>query len=138
MVSRNRHKVVLAVAVALALVAAACSSGPTPAPLPTSFVIDVPTLPAAGEGCRGIGIVGTLEGDPNDPRVTWLSTADGRRELVWPAGYHARFYRFVANLEILDATGNVVHRQGDSIDGACVAGPAGDPGSILLIPPPGS
>ena len=129
-----RRSVLIAVVLAgAALGGAACSASPTPEPLPTSFVVRVPTVPAGG-ACRGVNLSGaTLAGDANDPRATWLDTPGGRLDLVWPTGYMARFYRFASPFEILDANGRVVHRQGDSISGGCVAGPANDAASILLI-----
>ena len=117
------------------LFGAACSASPTPEPLPTSFVVAVPTVPGVG-GCRGIGLTGaSLAGNPSDPRVTWLNTSGVRREIVWPPGYTARFYRFSSPFEVVDASGRVVYRQGDLIRGGCVAGPDNDPASILLIDP---
>lgn len=121
--------------VGAALAGAACSTGPTPAPFPTSFVVAVPTVPSGG-GCRDVGLTGaSLAGDQSDPRVTWLDTPDGRREIVWPPGYTARFFRFNTPFEILDANGRVVYRRGDSISGGCVAGPSSDPASVLRIDP---
>ena len=130
-----RSSLIPVVLAGAALVGAACSPSPTPPPFPTSFVVVVPT--ASGDGaCRGIALSGAiLAGDQNDPRVTWLDTPDGRRDIVWPAGYTARFARFNSPFEILDANGRVVYRRGDSISGGCVAGPTDDPGSLLLVGP---
>jgi hypothetical protein len=55
----------------------------------------------------------------------------GRHEIVWPYGFTARFD---PDLAVLDASGKVVFRAGDPIDGGCVIGGAGSP---LLILPPG-
>jgi hypothetical protein len=60
-------------------------------------------------------------------------TKDGiRRELVWPPRYAARFK---PDMEVLNEKGTVVFRQGDTVQGGCVKGPAEDPGSIILIRP---
>ncbi len=46
-------------------------------PLPTVDEMDPP--------CRGVGVDGTLAGDPSDPRLAWMEGPDGRRtDLVWP------------------------------------------------------
>jgi hypothetical protein len=82
--------------------------------------------------CLGIGGGATLAGDPNDPRVAWLEGFGNRGEVVWPPGYKARF---TPNLEVLDAAGNVVHREGDEMPGGCAVGPPDDPPSLVLIIP---
>ena len=94
----------------------------------------LPTLSSDNGGCRGVALLNvTLAGDPNDPRVAWLaSTGGGRREIIWPPGFSARFD---PNLEVLDAAGREVFRAGDKIGGGCVAGPAEHPASLLLIRP---
>jgi hypothetical protein len=85
------------------------SSGPT----------TLPTLPGWQGGCSiGVGRDATLHGSPTDPQVTWAT--DNRSGLhfviVWPTGYSAHFDPKVA---VLDASGNVVGREGDLIVGSC-------------------
>jgi hypothetical protein len=53
----------------------------------------------------------------------------GRIDVIWPPGYRARF---TPNLEVLDGSGVIVIRAGDSVTGGCVTA---DP-SILLLEPP--
>lgn len=71
--------------------------------------------------CAGVGLLdATLQGDPNDPRVAWIAvTGHGARGVIFPKGFTARF---APKLEILDSTGLVRFRAGDSIDGGCVWG----------------
>ena len=62
-----------------------------------------------------------MHGSPSDPRVAWLTFVDGtRQELVWPAGFTARF---VPSLEILDPSGAVYAREGYHPAGGCPMGP---------------
>jgi hypothetical protein len=83
--------------------------------------------------CAGTGLDAVLHGSPTDAHVAWL---DGeqvvgplgepevvRLEIVWPAGYRARFD---PNLEILDENGNVVMRDGDTVTGDCGGGGEAD------------
>ena len=102
---------------------------PSPSPLPPGLYA-VPTIDTSTfDACAGVGIADAhLTGDPNDPRVAWLTGQYGRREVVFPARFTARF---APELEILDATGTVVARSGDLITGGCVTG--GDPVGPLLI-----
>ena len=104
-------------AIALAALLAACT---TTRPLPT--------LASYNGGYRGIGIDAVLAGDPNDPRVAWLEW-NGRRDIVWPPGFTARF---APNLQVLDGSGTVVFRAGDRISGGCAIGE-----DLLLIRPGG-
>ena len=53
----------------------------------------------------------------------------GRTEVIWPAGFSARFD---PRLEILDASGQVVIMGGDFVNGGCVIS---DPRVLLLEPP---
>lgn len=116
------------VLLAILLGAVACSATPSlskPA---------LPTLTSDNGACREIGLMGaTLAGSPADPRVAWLEFGDeGRREILWPPGFTAQF---TPELEILDASRTVVFRAGDAISGGCTAGPADDPGQLLVIRP---
>ena len=111
---------------------AGCGVLPAPyVPQPT-----LPTVAAEPPGetpaaWAGVGLAAVLQGAAWDPSLAWLEHLDGggRQEVIWPAGYSARF---VPQLEILDATGRVVMRQDDFVDGGCSTGL---PGVLLLIPP---
>jgi hypothetical protein len=117
-------------AILVAMLVAGCSpaappraSGAPGSPLP------VPTLASWNGACAGVGLLkAALTGDPADPRVAWLQTPNGRQDVVFPPGFSARFTPL---LQILDATGKVVARDGDVIDGGCVTG--ADAGGPLLI-----
>jgi hypothetical protein len=91
--------------------------------------------------CRGVGLDAVLRGSPDDPRVAWLESAQALppgfpspsgppATIVWPAGYRARF---TPKIEILDADGTVVLRDGDRVEGACVNDP--DTNTVYLQPP---
>lgn len=101
--------------VALVLVLSACAQ-----------TYRLPTLENEDGWCRGIGYGGKLRGDPADPRVAWGESETRtnaliiRQELVWPIGYTARFS---PELEVLDASGSVRYRAGDTIAGGCTTGP---------------
>jgi hypothetical protein len=110
--------------------AASGSFDPSPHPGPNGFYW-LPTYNwLTGYGvCAGTGLDAVLHGSPTDLHVAWL---DGeqvvgplgepevvRLEIVWPAGYRARFD---PNLEILDENGNVVMREGDTVTGDCGGG----------------
>ncbi len=99
-------------------------------PVPTAPHIDTAPPPSAPIrtfdtsgpfACAGIGLIeATLQGDVNDPRVAWIAVKDhGTLGVIFPKGFTAHFK---PNLEILDATGQVKFRAGDSIDGGCVWG----------------
>jgi hypothetical protein len=89
---------------------------------------ELPVVADNGGICAGVGIEGTLRGDPTDPRVAWLQgPAGGRRDVVWPSGYTARFD---PALTVRDADGKVQFREGDPITGACRV-----PGDYLEIRP---
>jgi hypothetical protein len=85
------------------------------------------------QGCRGVGTDAVLTGDRSDPRVAWLTSPDGsgRADLIWPPGYKAQF---APNLEILDASGAVVFRAGDHVDGGCVVSVS--PRILRIVPKP--
>ncbi len=95
----------------------------------------LPTVNALVEGlslCAGVGVDAVLHGSATDPRIAWLVsnapfTAGKRVDVVWPAGYRARF---TPSLEILDENGNVVLSAGSHVTGLC------DDGGALLMPPP--
>jgi hypothetical protein len=70
-------------------------------------------------GCSiGVGRDATLHGSPSDPQVTWATdnSSGMRSEIIWPSGYTARFD---PNVAVLDASGNVVGREGDFVIGSC-------------------
>ncbi len=93
----------------------------------------LPTLAAVPRVCLGVGGGGArLMGDPSDPRVAWLEGSGNRGEVVWPPGFSARF---APDLEVLDASGKVLYREGDEIVEGCAVGPPEDPPSLLLILP---
>ena len=117
--------------------------GPIPAPSTAAVVsrspsgdIALPTaeplvLPSgAVEACGGVGISAVLRGDPHDPHVAWLVNNLGTRvNITWPPGYRARFN---PGLEVLDAAGAVVLKDGDSVTGGCVTS---NPDLLHLEPP---
>ena len=103
---------------AIALLLAACGAMPTPS---------LPTFSQENPPCAGVGTDATLTGSPTDPRLAWMvDPQGGRHEIVWPQGFTARFD---PELAVLDASGTVVYRAGDKIDGGCVTGS----GNTLLI-----
>jgi hypothetical protein len=57
-----------------------------------------------------------------------VSQGRGRRDVIWPPGYVARF---TPMLEVLDETGRVIFRDGDAVSGGCTTGP--DAQGPLLI-----
>ena len=115
--------------------AIASSYSPSPrSPLPDGLY-PLPTVNwLAGGACAGVGLDAVLRGSPSDPQVAWLESSMGgtlsRRDVTWPAGYHARF---TPNIEILDENGSVVLRDGDHVEGACGYNP--DTGWTYLEPP---
>lgn len=104
---------------------------PSPRPSLSGGLYPLPTTNwLAGGICGGVGLGAVLHGSPTDPRVAWIGNMLGvpsRVDVVWPAGYRARFE---PSLEVLDEQGNVVMREGDAVTGACVT--AG--GALLLDP----
>jgi hypothetical protein len=92
---------------------------------------EVPVILPSGETevCAGIGLSAVLHGDPHDRHVAWLVNSLGTRiDVTWPAGYRARF---VPTLEVLDAAGAVVLREGDPVTEGCVTS---DPHVLHLQP----
>ena len=119
----------LAAALVVVMLAGCGTGSQSPSP-GSSAAFRLPTAGLLG-ACDGIGLDGVLAGDPNDPRVAWLAvTGGGRRELVFPVGFTARFS---PGLEILNASGEVVFRKGDRIDGGCLTVMPGMP--VLVTPP---
>ncbi len=132
--------------VLFALTAVACSPGPgaptatavnslapaeSLAPGEVALPTEVPQVLPSGvlEACAGVGLDAVLHAAPNDLRVAWLINNLGTRiDVIWPVGYRARF---APTLEVLDAAGLVVLREGDSVTGGCFAGD----GHLLLEPP---
>jgi hypothetical protein len=97
----------------------------TPMPPPQGFVRLVTLsgqLPAgvsaSNFACAGYGLADAfLRGDPNAPgEKVWLEPigpgAGGPRLATWPAGFRARF---APRLELIDASGLVVAREGDRL-----------------------
>lgn len=113
-----------------AVVLMACLSSPKP--VPRSFGPGEVAVPVANWNngqviCAGAAFPGTLHGSPTDVRVVWMTRpAEGPVELAWPAGYSARFD---PDLELLDASGRVVGREGTSVTGGC---PTADPGVMAV------
>ena len=131
----------LLVSAAAAGCAAVTTDGPPPSATPAGAVrtypLPTPAWPVASpEICAGVGLVGTdgkglvLHGDPADPALTWLTNTDGsgRKNVVWSPGARARFN---PGLEVLDASGAVIAREGMRITGACGVNPDG---SIWWVP----
>jgi hypothetical protein len=98
------------------------SLGPGQHALPTFQ----PTVDGVPVACAGVGYLGevTIHGSTGDPALTWIVfEPEGRREnLLWPAGYQARF---TPALEVLDPSGRVVAREGDRVTGGCAMPPGG-------------
>jgi hypothetical protein len=102
---------------ALALLLAACAG--SGAPGPTLHTVDT-----SGMACAGTGLVdATLHGNPTDARVAWVDIRGFKQyTAVFPKGFTARF---APSLEVLNASGAVVFREGDPIDGQCGGTPDG-------------
>lgn len=109
---------------AVAIAVAGCSGSPEPSGP------HLRTLDHEQNDCLGVGLDPVyLQGDPADPRIAWLETSSGRRsETIWEAGFTARF---APDLEVLDASGQVVYRAGDLIEEYCAVGS----GPVLVWPP---
>jgi len=109
------------------------SYSPSAAPSLAGGLYRLPTVGwLPGNLCAGVGLDAVLRGSPTDARVAWLENTgtNARRDVTWPAGYHARF---TPNIEILDENGSVVLRDGDHVEGACGYNP--DTGWTYLEPP---
>jgi hypothetical protein len=96
---------------------------PSPRPSLSNGFVALPTanwLTSTEATCAGVGLSAVLHGSPNYQHVAWLESnvrGDVRRtEVLWPAGYRARFS---PSLEILNESGIVVLREGDAITAGC-------------------
>jgi hypothetical protein len=97
---------------------------PSPSIAPTavpSGYVAITTLPdvtpsADNAACMGVGFGDAfLRGDRTAAEPVWIELASGlggnaRRSVTWPAGFRARF---TPRLELLDASGRIVAREGD-------------------------
>jgi hypothetical protein len=100
----------------------ACSPGP---PSPVAIGPHMFALPAANwqrDGrtllCAGGGFINvTIHGSPDDPKVVWVTRAGVNLRLAWPSASYVA--RFTPSLEVLDPSGNVLFREGDSVGGGC-------------------
>lgn len=113
------RELVVATAVGVAVVAGCVSEAPAP-----SAAIGPHLRTAEVATCSGIGLVdAVLHGSATDDRIAWVTrgTAD-RLETVWPVDFTATFR---PDLEILDASGAVIAREGDTVAGACATLPGG-------------
>jgi hypothetical protein len=119
-------------AVLTSTILAGCATpAPSPTPSPTRAAL-VYALPVgeAGGACAGVGLdKATLTGDPSDPKVVWLATPSGRRDVLFPPGFTARF---TPRLEVLNGNGDVVAREGTVVTGGCVTG-TGAQGPLLIL-----
>jgi len=98
----------------VALLVAGCATLPWSAP-------SLQTV-EPGDACGDIGLEdATLRGSPTDPHIAWIEQPPGRMEVAFPHGFTARF---APALEVLDASGSVVFRDGDKISGGCARGDA--------------
>jgi hypothetical protein len=98
-------------------------------------MIVIRDLPATAfpNRCRDIALDATLVGSPDTSPAVWLTTRHGNvKQLVWPAGWTARFG---PDLEVRDASGVIRFHGGDHIAGGCVKGPPADPDSALMVWP---
>jgi len=79
----------------------------------------------------GVGYDATLHGSASDPRLAWaINNGSGTRvEILWPAGYGARFR---PQLEVLDEHGQIVAHEGDLIIGRCLSDPV-DASAIRIL-----
>jgi hypothetical protein len=80
--------------------------------------VGVPYGPGA---CAGVGLDATLVGSADDPRHVWLQgQLSGPRYglLLWPPGFSVLFTS--DGFQIFNEAGEVVHRGGEHVDGACV------------------
>lgn len=126
---RTRRTVILASMAAIVL--SACGSDAPPGPTPRVVAVRTVDL-GPNWACGGVGLAAEIHGNPDDPDVVWLvNLFPGRERLgvVFPTGTRAVFD---PDLSIVDATGRVLMREGDFVDGACVTR---FPDRMLLLPP---
>ena len=113
-----------AIAVALVLGTALLGCASLRTPIPSGYV-DLVTMtgvsPNAGGGtllCAGVGFVDSvLRGSQSAADPVWLeplASPSARAAVRRPAGFRARF---VPALELLDPTGAVIAREGDTLTG---------------------
>lgn len=100
-----------ATASAAATPPAATQPAPTPAgPTPVSITLLTESAPA--QACMDALAQGTLVPDPRTGLA--LATSDGQRmPVMWPFGYSARLVD--AQIELLDGSGALVAREGDTV-----------------------
>ncbi len=133
-VPRTPWVVAAGLAAAVAIAGGCSSTVPSVAPATPAFGTPLPTTafqppqPGTAAACGGVGLDAILHGDPSDPGLTWIVDRRSglRTEVLWPTGFSARFD---PSLEVLDASGRVVHHEGELIGGGCVTGVEGQ---ILL------
>jgi hypothetical protein len=120
------------------------SAPPPPSLAPGEYALPTfqTTLNGQPVACGGVGYAQevTIHGSAADPALTWIVFArDGHREdVLWPAGYRARFG---PALEVLDPSGAVVAREGELVTGGCPMPPGGtyiDLPTVTPAPSPGS
>lgn len=111
------------------------SLAPGEVPLPT-FQAMVDGVPVA---CGGTGYESEvrIHGSASDPALSWVIFWDGHREdLLWPAGFRARFD---PSLVVLDGADHVVAREGERVTGGCPMPPDGLYIDLPTVPdPPGA
>jgi hypothetical protein len=128
----------MAVVLAIGLSWTGFPAGPGEYALPANYASPPVWL---GTICAGVGLEATLHGDPSDPRIAWLENRIGvpdgttgrRMDVVWPAGFRARF---TPKLEVLNGLGQVVLREGDMVGGACSAPVDGYGSGFYYLTPP--
>jgi hypothetical protein len=96
-------------------------------PPTTVKTMPLKSIPNPPQACAGVGLEGVVRGNPSDPLIAWIEGGGQRLEAIWPAGYQAAF---TPRLEVLDAGGRVVLRDGDPVSAGCVIGD-----EIYLEPP---
>lgn len=68
--------------------------------------------------CVRISLFGvSLYGSSDYARLAWMGSGGNQIDVVWPAGYWARFDPY---LEVLDAGGHLVARDGSRVTSACL------------------
>lgn len=112
------------------LLLSACSLGRMPqSPVaidPGRFALPAANWQRDGQTllCAGGGwINATIHGSPDDPMVVWVTRDGANLRLAWPSANYVA--RFTPSLEVVDASGNVLFGEGDSVSGGCETG---DPG----------